>query len=165
MSDEMKKKKEVGYQGKMAYELIMQTFSRPGDKKKPAVAAGCFAINLTCVEIYPSFTGTTAVGAATTFSHRYGNRNSKLNMIGDALRERILDASRQQQLRKCSNMADNRVWAAVVTYSDSSLPPSAMRECQYAAKMMEDILFSCGGAENTVAMLRYFKDRQTITEA
>ena len=30
---------------------------------------------------------------------------------------------------------------------------------------MEDIFFSCGGTERTVAMLRYFKERQAVEEA
>ena len=29
---------------------------------------------------------------------------------------------------------------------------------------MEDVLFSCGGAERTVAMLQYFKDQKAIAE-
>ena len=144
---------------------MMQTFSRPGYKTQTAAAVGCFANNLMCVEIYPSFTGATDTGAAPALSKRSAHQNIELNIIGAALCERLLDARRQRRRRQCSNLSDDRVQAEVITALERSLPHSAMRECQDSVKRMEDTLFLCGGAERNVAMIRYFKDGQAIAEA
>ena len=61
-------------------------------------------------------------------------------------------------------MADYGVQVAVVAALESSLLPWEVRECQDDAKMMEDVLFSCDGAERTVAMIRYFKYQKAIAE-
>ena len=47
------------------------------------------------VEISPSFISATSVGADPTLFQRSRHQNSKLNMIGAALCEILMDASRQ----------------------------------------------------------------------
>ena len=47
---------------------------------------------------------------------------------------------------------------------EGELKKHNMRSCKVAARKMEEILFSVGGAERIMATLRYFKDRPAMRE-
>ena len=64
---------------------MMQIFSHPGDKTKPAAVAGRFASNLICVGVSPLLTDAIIAVAAPAILQISGHRNSNLNMIGAAL--------------------------------------------------------------------------------
>ncbi len=61
--------------------------------------------------------------------------------------------------------ANEVLLAAIKETSEGQLNANHTRRCQDAARKMEDILFSAGGAERVVKTLQYFKDRAAVHEA
>ena len=60
--------------------------------------------------------------------------------------------------------ANQELVAAIEESGEGDLNLKRYRNCEDAARKMEDILFSVGGAERVVKTLQYFKDRTAVEE-
>ena len=78
---------------------------------------------------------------------------SKLAKNGDAARKRLIKSHSLWGKYHSSNRAQAEIQAAIVETIEGDLSKHVMRSCREAAKEMEDILFSVGGADRIIATI------------
>lgn len=91
------------------------------------------------------------------------SRSSILMKLGEVLKNRLLN-SRSHRLKRRLTKANEEMLAAIKESSERDLTSKRHRSCEDAARKMEDVLFSVGGAERVVKTLQYFKDRAAVEE-
>ena len=95
------------------------------------------------------------------------NRQSKLQTLGNILREGLLQSGNLRRKHGLTIKANDSI---VILLTDSSEgervmdSTSVLRACRNAAREMETILFSTGGAERIVCTMRIFRDRPAMKE-
>ena len=86
-----------------------------------------------------------------------------MQTLGNVLRERLLQSRLLRQNRRITK-ASEAIRAAIDEAGEGTLTATNRRSCNDAARKMDDILFSAGGAERVVKTLQYFKDRAVVQE-
>jgi hypothetical protein len=172
LAEEMDRRRAAGYKGKTSYELMMGAFG-----KADARTSGKSAQNMTAAdgslvrEVFGCEIASTEIAgrkstevAEQKRKPQAVERTSRLEKLGEVFRGGLLQASKLRNKYRYNKRANAQVSNAILAAREGSLPPRAMRSCRDAARKMEDILFSAGGAERVVATLRYFKDRPAVRE-
>ena len=91
-------------------------------------------------------------------------RISKVQKIGQVMREALIRSSLLRSKYHTAEKADERIRRAVRVATEGDLNNNSLRRCREAAQKMDEILFSVGGAERLVATLRYFKEQPAVRE-
>ena len=91
------------------------------------------------------------------------SRNSKLKHIGNMIMKRLRKSSTLRRQRY-SARAKAEINALITITDEDDLNKNAMRSCREAARKMEKILFSVGGAKRLVTTLRYFREGPLVRE-
>ena len=73
--------------------------------------------------------------------------------LGEVLKNRLLN-SRSHRLKRRLTKANEEMLAAIKESSERDLTSKRHRSCEDAARKMEDVLFSVGGAERVVKTLQ-----------
>ena len=126
-----------------------------------------FAKNKQCSEPPPAKSRQKEATSHTTFistSPTLIQRNSKLNRIGMRVKQRLVKSQQYHKQQHTSDRANTEIKSMVSETTDGVLNKYALRSCREAARKMEDLLFTVGGAERIVATLQYFKYRQSVQE-
>ena len=91
-------------------------------------------------------------------------RVSQLNKLGKEMRKRLKTSNKLRRKFKYNNKADEEVLAAIAATNEGMLNKYAIKKCQNAARKMEKVLFSSGGAKRLVTMLHYFCNSPQVLE-
>ena len=184
LAEELKSRSGRRYDGKSSYDLLMRTFGNLREGRDSTFSPKSITSELFCVEVGaetapPMFRPHSVPIAASSESgtapssplplvveaeKEQKRRKSKKRMIGAVFRGSLIESSRLRRGRNANKKADTQLEAAIEKASEGALPNSALRQCREAAKKMEDLLFSTGGAERVVATLNIFKDRAAVSE-
>ena len=81
------------------------------------------------------------------------------------MKQGLVQASHLRNKSYTTKKATEEIAKALKNACEGELKSHNLRTCKNAARKMEDILFSVGGAERIMATLRYFKDRPAMQEA
>ena len=169
---ELARAKEHGFSGKTSYEMMMAVF---GDKSqensdvkrssRTTEVNSSAATSSQARKTVPTKTPWTKDFAAGEPAKKpVQGRKSKLQSLGEVVRKALHRSSVLRGKYRYTTQANEVIAAVLKDSSDGKPNERALRSCRYAARQMEDILFSAGGAERLVATFRYFKDRPAIRE-
>lgn len=155
--EEMKKARARGYQGRTSYEMMMAIF---GSKSTPSsdTPAKSKSNKRPQKDFFMPSSSAASTGPECA-------RVSKIQKLGEVLRAALIQASALRRRSHNERKADQAIAAALESTSEGNLNAVMMKRSREAAKKMEDILFSVGGAERIIATLRYFKDKTIMQEA
>ena len=153
--EEMKKASARKHSGKTSYEMMMAVF---GPESRGRNAAD-----------EPSKPRASEKGRSKTLKTNEprttsgSTRISKLQKLGEVVQKRLLRARLLRGNRRITK-ANEEVLAAIKESYEGELNANTNRSCHDAARRMEEILFSAGGAVRVVKTLLYFKDRAAVQE-
>jgi len=151
--EEMKKARARKHRGKTSYEMMMAVFgdgSSVEDEEQPI----------------PRATKKVRVNTPSTTAPKTNSgstRTSKLQKLGEVMRKRLLHSRLLRGNRRITK-ANEEIQAAIKEACEGELNANKNRSCHNAARRMEEILFTVGGAERVVKTLQYFKDRPAVQE-
>ncbi len=93
-------------------------------------------------------------------------RTSKLEKLGNIVKEGLLKSNSLRREHRLTKKANEAILSVISESSegDAIKKKSVILSCRKAARKIEDVLFSVGGAERIVSTLRYFKDRPAVRE-
>ena len=80
------------------------------------------------------------------------------------MRNKILIASTLRNKKENATQADKTLLEADPNYANVEHSRAIKKACADAAKRMEDLLFTTGGAGRLLSTLKYFRDRPAIRE-
>ena len=92
------------------------------------------------------------------------SRSSKIKKIGDMVKRRLIKSNELRGKYRYTRRANDEIKAAIAEIEEDDLNKYAMRSCREAARKMEEILFTAGGAKRIVTTLRYFRERPGVRE-
>ena len=135
--------------GKTSFQLMMAAF---GSYAPPVGKSSSAATSIvgTTSEPVAKVSGTT--------------RTSKLQRLSNDLRNKILIASTLRNKKENATQADKTLLEADPNYAIVEHSRAIKKACADAAKRMEDLLFTTGGADRLLSTLKYFRDRPAIRE-
>ena len=91
-------------------------------------------------------------------------RTSKLQKVGEELREKLIISSRKRIQYRSTKQANEFLSGLSVDTDEGQHTSMVMDACQRAARRMEDLLFTNGGAERLLLTLKFFHNRPAIRE-
>ena len=94
----------------------------------------------------------------------FNSRNTKLKAIGNMIKKRLIKSNVLRGKYRYTNKANAEIQAAISETREDDLNKYTMRSCREAARKMEEVLFSVGGAKRLVTTMRYFRERPTVRE-